>query len=53
MKRVNIFLKDEVHTKAKIISVLKDETLNDYLAQAIEDALRKDKTLLERIKKQL
>lgn len=51
MKRVNIKLADEAHTKAKIISVLKDMTLNDYLEQAIAAALDKDKAILNKIKK--
>ena len=51
MKRVNIKLSDEAHTKAKIIAVLKDTTLNDYLEQAIQDALGKDKHILQKIKK--
>lgn len=53
MKRVNIFLKDEVHAKAKILSVLKDTTLNKYFEEAVEAAIQKDKSLLEKIKKQL
>ena len=35
-KRINIALKEDTHTKAKVISVLKNITLNDYLEQAIE-----------------
>lgn len=52
-KRVNIFLDDELHTKAKIIAVLKDTTLNQYIEQAIEQAVKKDSGLLEMIKKRL
>ncbi|MBN2422486.1 hypothetical protein JXB41_04625 [Candidatus Woesearchaeota archaeon] len=53
MKRVNIKLEEEIHTKAKIISVLKDITLNEYLSEAIEKSVEKDKTLLKDIKKKL
>jgi predicted HicB family RNase H-like nuclease len=53
VKRVNIALKDDVHTKAKLIAVLKETTLNDYFEKAIEDALEKDRTILEKLKKQL
>jgi predicted HicB family RNase H-like nuclease len=53
MKRVNIRLKDEIHTKAKIISVLKDVTMNDYIERALERAIEQDSNLLDRIKKKL
>lgn len=53
MKRVNIALKDDVHTKAKLIAVLKDTTLNEYFEKAVEAALEKDRPLLEKLKKQL
>ncbi|MFH1505734.1 MAG: hypothetical protein ABIE94_01960 [archaeon] len=53
MKRVNIKLKDEVHTKAKVISVLKDITLNEYLEHAIETAINSDKSMIEKLKKAL
>ena len=50
MKRVNIQLGDETHTKAKVIAVLKDMTLNEYLDKAIRDAVDKDQAVLNRIK---
>jgi predicted HicB family RNase H-like nuclease len=53
LKRVNIKLKDEVHTKAKVISVLKDVTLNEYLESAIEQAIDRDKGMLDKLKKAL
>ncbi len=49
-KRVNIEIEDDVHTKAKVISVLKDMTLNDYLSKAIKDAVDRDQTVLNKIK---
>ena len=53
MKRVNIKLKDDVHTKAKVISVLKDVTLNEYLESAIEASIARDRVSLEKLKKAL
>lgn len=53
MKRVNIGISEDAHTKAKVISVLKGITLNEYFEKAIEDAILKDKTLLEKLKKQI
>ncbi|RME53660.1 hypothetical protein D6783_01335 [Candidatus Woesearchaeota archaeon] len=50
MKRVNIGLKDNVHKKAKIIAVLKGKTLNTYLEEAIEKALKEDQHLLGAIR---
>ena len=49
-KRVNIALKEEIHTKAKVISVLKNITLNDYFEKAIERAIEKDKHLIKEAK---
>lgn len=48
-KRVNIGLADKIHTQAKLISILKNTTLNDYLRQAIEDAVKKDKDLIKKL----
>lgn len=50
MKRVNIRLEDEVHTKAKVISVLKGMTLNEYFDKAIRDAVEKDQAVLNKMK---
>ena len=49
-KRVNIALKDDVHTRAKVIAVLKGLTLNKYLEKAIEKSIEKDKKVLEKVK---
>jgi hypothetical protein len=51
MKRVNIQLGDELHTKAKIIAVLKGVTLNDYLAQIVQDSVQRDRKVLENVPK--
>jgi hypothetical protein len=50
MKRVNIQLEEETHTKAKVIAVLKDMTLNEYFEKAIREAVEKDQTILNKIK---
>jgi predicted HicB family RNase H-like nuclease len=51
MKRVNVQVPDEVHTKAKVIAVLKGVTLNEYLESAIRDAVDRDKGVLESLKR--
>jgi len=42
-KQLNIRLKEELHTKAKVTAILKGETLNDYIEAAIKAALEKDR----------
>jgi len=49
-KRVNIALDEELHTKAKVIAVLKDITLNEFFEEAIAEAVKKNKEVLDRIK---
>jgi predicted HicB family RNase H-like nuclease len=49
-KRVNIALDEDIHTKAKVIAVLTNTTLNDYFEKAIAEAIEKDKKILEKIK---
>lgn len=43
---MNIDLRKELHSQAKIISILKNISLNKYLEDCIEKALRKDEALL-------
>lgn len=49
-KRVNIQLGEDTHTKAKVIAVLKDMTLNEYLDAAIREAVDRDQSILGKIK---
>lgn len=50
-KRVNISLKEDNHTQAKVIAVLKNVTLNEYFEKAIEEAIERDKKILDKLKK--
>jgi predicted HicB family RNase H-like nuclease len=51
MKRVNVQVPDDVHTRAKVIAVLKGVTLNEYLESAIREAVERDKGVLESFKR--
>lgn len=51
MKRVNVQVPDDVHTRAKVIAVLKGITLNEYLEAAIREAVDADKAVLQQFKK--
>ena len=46
-KRVNIELPEHIHTQAKTLAALKKTLLSEYLVHAIEEAVKKDKKLLE------
>lgn len=50
-KKVNVGLSEDIHTKAKIICVLKGITLNEYLSKALEKEVEKDKHVLDKISK--
>jgi predicted HicB family RNase H-like nuclease len=47
VKKVNIGLKEKVHTQAKVISVLKGVSLNSFIEQAIEKAIEKDINMIK------
>lgn len=49
MKRVNVQVPDEIHTRAKVIAVLKGVTLSEYFERAIREAVGKDKDVLKEI----
>ena len=51
MKRVNVQIPDDIHTKAKVIAVLTGKTLSEYLEKAIREAVQKDKHVLEQLPK--
>lgn len=48
-KRVNIELPEELHAKAKIISVLKKIPLSVFLSEAIESSVREDKAVIGKL----
>ena len=48
-KRVNIELRDDTHTKAKLIAVLTGTPLGAYFQKAIDDAVKRDRKLLEEV----
>ncbi|MBW2974262.1 hypothetical protein KY366_00960 [Candidatus Woesearchaeota archaeon] len=50
-KRVNIGLEERIHTQAKIISAIKKIPLGKYFEKAIEDAVNKDKKVVEEMLK--
>jgi len=50
-KRVNIGLEEKVHTQAKIISAIKKIPLGMYFEQAIDEAVKKDKKVVEELLK--
>jgi hypothetical protein len=50
-KRVNIGISEDIHTHAKVISVLKNIPLGKYFEKAIEEAVKRDKNLLKQIGK--
>ena len=50
-KQLNIRLPEEIHTKAKVTAILKGMTLNDYIEEAIQTALEKDKNITAKAKK--
>jgi predicted HicB family RNase H-like nuclease len=50
-KRVNILLDEDIHLKAKVISVLKNITLNEFFEKAIDEAVEKEKHILDKMKK--
>ena len=50
-KRVNIGLEDKTHTQAKIIATIKKVPLGEYFKKAVEEAVKKDKKVLEELLK--
>ncbi|MBU0470151.1 MAG: hypothetical protein KKA62_02840 [Nanoarchaeota archaeon] len=51
MKRVNIGLKEDAHSQAKIIAILKKTSLSKYLEYCIEKAMKDDKKIFELLNK--
>lgn len=50
-KKVNIGLSDKTHSQAKIIATLKKIPMNKFLEKAIEEAIKKEKHVLEELLK--
>jgi len=48
---VNIGLDEKIHTQAKIISAIKKIPLGKYFEKAIEEAIKKDKKVVEEMLK--
>ncbi len=46
MKKVNIGLGDDIHSQAKIISILKKVSFGKYLEECIEKSMKEDLSLL-------
>ena len=42
LKKINIGIDEALHRQAKILAVLKDITLNEFLTNAIEESFQKD-----------
>jgi len=49
-KRVNLKIKEDLHLRAKILATMKDMSLNDYIEQALIEAIEKDSHLIEKLK---
>ncbi|MEM0230885.1 MAG: hypothetical protein QXT20_01655 [Candidatus Woesearchaeota archaeon] len=50
MKKINLDLSEDLHTKAKVIAFLKNTTLKEYLQKAIEEAVKRDNNLVSKMK---
>jgi predicted HicB family RNase H-like nuclease len=50
-RQLNIRIDDDLHTKAKVTAILKGITLNDYIEQAINNSLEKDKNVTNKAKR--
>lgn len=48
-KRINLRISSDLHTKAKLISVLKKTTMNQYLENLIQEAISKDEHLIKNL----
>lgn len=45
-KRINIEIEKQLHAKAKVLAVLKETSLNEYLVSAIRSAVDEEKKVL-------
>ena len=51
MKRVNVQVPEDIHTRAKVIAVLKGVTMSEYLELAIRESVERDKAVFENLKR--
>ena len=49
MAQVNIWMNSDTHRKAKILAVVREETLNGFLLDAIEGAVEREKGVLREL----
>lgn len=47
MKRVNIWMDEEVHKQLKIIAALKGITIQEFVEQAIQAKVKKDLVMIK------
>ena len=48
-KKINIGIEELLHRQAKVVSVLKGMTLNEFFIAALQERLKKDLELIQRI----
>ncbi len=51
-KRINLKLSEQLHRQVKLIAILKGITINEYIEQAIEKSVKKDKSLIDSLIKE-
>lgn len=49
MAQVNIWVNADIHRKAKILAVVREETLNRFLLGAIEGAVEREREVLREL----
>ena len=49
-KQLNIRLDEDLRTKIKLIALLKNQTINDYIEESIKKTVEKDKKIIEKLK---
>ena len=49
MSRVNIWMKEEVHKRLKIMAALKGQSIQDYVEEAVKSSVNNDLKLLKEL----